>query len=99
MMQPNEISTKDEFLFVTGTLLNKDSTNNDREKADQLLAQLYKNVKAWMICREVLAEPNTMEQINFTAAKMLRVKMMYYFNELPEENYTELFEFLISNLI
>lgn len=98
MAEPAEIRTKDEFIYVASGLLNKDTSNEDREKADRLLSQLYKSLQAWPICREVLADQNQIDSIVFTAAKLLRVKMFYYFNELPQDHYAELFTFIISKL-
>ena len=98
MSQSTEIQNKDQFVHVAAVLLNKDSTNEDREKADQLLSQLYKTTQAWQICKEVLSVPANFEEITFITAKLLRVKLYYYFNELPETDYAELFLFIISKL-
>lgn len=91
----DQINTKDEFIMVSTALLSRDTTNEEREKADKLLSKLYKTSQAWQICKEVLSEQGY-DQVLFTAAKLLRVKMFYYFNELPESLYAEFFAFLIS---
>lgn len=98
MADSTEIRTKEEFVYVANGLLNKDTSNEDREKADKLLSQLYKSPQAWPICREVLADHTQIESIIFTAAKLLRVKMFYYFNELPEAHYADFFTFIISTV-
>jgi hypothetical protein len=98
MDQVADISTKEQFIQVASTLLDKNTSNFERERADEILAKLYKSINAWPICKQILEDPSHYEAILFTAAKMLRVKMFYYFNELPESEYLELFNFLISKL-
>lgn len=99
MANLSEIHTKDEFIYVTTALLGRDASNQDRETADQLLADLYKKQQAWQICKEVLTDCLQVDSLVFTASKMLRVKMFYYFNELPPEHYLDMFSFLIGRCL
>jgi hypothetical protein len=99
--QPSQpqIETTEQFLAAVNILTNGVAGPEQIELADQLISEMYKSVKAWNILKEVLSQPGNYEKnVILTTSKLLRVKMFYYFNELPEEYYVPMFGFILSTI-
>lgn len=96
-METGEITTTEEFVLVIKMMFASESTIHEKETADKLLGNLYKSSHAWPICKEILGEAGRYESSHiFTTAKILRVKVMYYFNELDESLWAPLFQFILK---
>ena len=92
-------SKKDDFLRAACVLVAVDSSNCEKEAANSILANLYVKSEAWQIVIAILNEEVPRPPgVLFTAAKVLRVKLFYYFSELQTDYYQSLFTFLLSIL-
>lgn len=98
-MEATDINTKADFIHVTTALLDPKTSAETKEQADKLLTHLYKTPQAWKISQEILADPKSCDSnCIFTIAKILRVKVMYYFNELDTDSWIPLFGFILKSI-
>lgn len=96
-MQVRSIETVDQFLSVVNSLHSKETNEKVKKQADNLLTDFYKTQQAWDITREILADPNMLDTtILLTTAKLLRIKIFYYFSDLSPEHYFPLFNFILG---
>lgn len=100
MEWPDHIQTKDDLVRVLDLLLSSKSNNDDKENADMMLNDLYLTSQAWEICKEIMTSPQDyVDAVLLTTAKILKVKMYYYLNELPESYYVPMFNLILRNII
>ena len=94
------ISDEATFCKVCEYLFDKESSASMRNEADSILNRFYNQSDAWSICKGVLDEIDKRYKnrgfICMIAAKILKVKFLYYFNEVEEKNYVDWFNFLMS---
>jgi hypothetical protein len=94
----DEVITTEQFIEAAKSLVARDSTNRDRENANNLLAKLYVTKEAWNIAKAVLEKDKLEPGVLLTTVKIMRVKLFYYFSDLTEDLYIPLFQFLASSI-
>lgn len=98
-MESGEITKKEDLLEVIAALLGPDSSIESKHDANSLLTQFYLSPLAWKVAKEMLEKSEEYDSNTlFTVGKLLRVKALYYFSELPENEYLPLFEFVLKTL-
>ena len=94
----NTINNTDTFVNYI-KIMHDSKGKHEIEKASKVLSDISNSKEAWAITKSVLENPNHDERTYFHAAKTIMTKVQYDLNELKEEEYEFIFDFLLERLI
>ena len=94
----SQITNADSFCRVVEQMhTSKDP--DDIESYAKMIADLGKSKEAWMITKDILGSDNYQEKVYFSAARIMSSKIQYDLVELRQDEYEQLFEFLLGILV
>ncbi len=95
MEQRNE--TVENFVIAARVVLDKTYENSKFKEAEAYLLSLEKSMDGWVIIPQILNSDGFEPGVYLQAALILKKKLQFDFYQLPENEYLNLTEVLISN--
>jgi len=94
MEQRNEALEK--FIIAASVVSNRNYDNTNFKEAESYLLALEKSMEAWTIIPEILNSDGFKQEVYIQAVLILKRKLQFDFYQLPENEYLNLTEVIIS---